>query len=349
MELRHLRYFAAVVETRSLTAAAESLHMTQPPLSVAIRKLEKELGVQLLDRTGRGVTPTAAGRTLVERAAQLLGDADQIAADLSHFAEGTAGTLTLAAVPALLWGPVPRLLAAHAAAAPEVEILVTDPPPWTAIDRLQSRKADVAAVLVADAARFTERHRGELTVTPWLEVPLVAVLPPTMADAPSPFPLENYAGRTLVLPRRTAAVASLPEAVDTTLGDHGIVPARIRTAETIQTSLPLIEAGLAWGILPAADADALSRFPVTVRPLTPHPAPLAALLLTRPGAERDPAVARLLATASAIRDDGVPGIRWISHDLRYDPGRLPRVSIPGYATPANRLNDEAIKEGTTWP
>jgi len=72
LELRHLRYFVVVAEEGGFTRAADRLHMTQPPLSVAIRQLERELGVQLLDRSGNRVELTPAGRDFLPRANSLL-------------------------------------------------------------------------------------------------------------------------------------------------------------------------------------------------------------------------------------------------------------------------------------
>lgn len=72
LDLRHLRYFVAVAEEGGFTRAAARLHMTQPPLSVAIRQLEGELGRQLLDRTGNRVELTLAGRDFLTRAKSLL-------------------------------------------------------------------------------------------------------------------------------------------------------------------------------------------------------------------------------------------------------------------------------------
>jgi DNA-binding transcriptional LysR family regulator len=65
MEIRHLKYFLAVAEELSFTEAAKSLHMSVPPLSRSIRALEKELDVQLFDRSTRHVALTPAGKMLV--------------------------------------------------------------------------------------------------------------------------------------------------------------------------------------------------------------------------------------------------------------------------------------------
>jgi hypothetical protein len=173
-------------------------------------------------------------------------------------------------------------------------VRLVDPPPWTAIDMLQHRTVDAAAIMVADAKRFAQRHRGELDIIDWGEVPLVAALPPDEGHAPDPLPLHHFADKVVVLPRRTTAVPSLPEAVEDSFRRHGVVPASIRTVETIQTSIPLIEAGSARAILPDPDRASLARFDMTVRSIETPPKPLRALVLTRAGALRDPAIGRLL-------------------------------------------------------
>jgi DNA-binding transcriptional LysR family regulator len=203
-----------------------------------------------------------------------------------------------------MWHRLPRLLRAYSEESPDVELRLIDPPPWTALDMLQQGRADLAAIVVEDPRRFARRHRGEFEIVDWCEAPLVAVLPPG-EEAPDPLPVDAFAGRRVVLPRRVAAVPSLPEAVEALLREHGVVPARVDTAPTIQTSLPLVEAGLATAILPDPDRASLARFDVTVRRIAPEPRPLGALALARRGARGDAALARLLDRIAAEGRDPV--------------------------------------------
>ncbi|MFE0176315.1 LysR family transcriptional regulator [Streptomyces sp. NPDC059002] len=92
MDLRSLRYFIAVAEECHIGRAANRLHMTQPPLSRAIRRLEDELGVLLFERTPKGVTLTPAGEVLYDETGALLGQADRIRRRVA----ATAGTEPLA-------------------------------------------------------------------------------------------------------------------------------------------------------------------------------------------------------------------------------------------------------------
>jgi len=88
MDTRQLAAFCAVVERRSFSQAAERLGVTQPAVSLQVRALEKRLGTQLLDRSGRRVEPTEAGRRLYRGAQRLLQLEDQLLGDVAAEGEG---------------------------------------------------------------------------------------------------------------------------------------------------------------------------------------------------------------------------------------------------------------------
>lgn len=108
MDLRALRYFIAVLEAGSLSRAAHSLYVAQPALTAQIKKLEGELGAQLLERSHAGVTPTPAGAQLYEDARRLLSDADAMRERIQRLPQGPEGSVTIALpflLTSLLAGP----------------------------------------------------------------------------------------------------------------------------------------------------------------------------------------------------------------------------------------------------
>src|SRR6185503_3212661 len=102
MELRHLRYFAAVVDAGGVSKAALRLRMTQPALGRQIRDLEHELVVRLFDRVGRRVQLTAEGEELLRRARALLSDAESLVERGRALTTGTTGLLRVGSTPQTL-------------------------------------------------------------------------------------------------------------------------------------------------------------------------------------------------------------------------------------------------------
>jgi DNA-binding transcriptional LysR family regulator len=121
-ELRLIRYFVAVAEEGNVTRAAERLHMAQPPLSAAIRQLEQQLDVRLLDRTTRGVALTAAGALLLERGRELLRHADEVALAVAAVEKAPTGLVRVGITPAARVGLAPALLEDWSARAPGVMV-----------------------------------------------------------------------------------------------------------------------------------------------------------------------------------------------------------------------------------
>ena len=115
--LTQLRSFLAVVRGGSVTAAADELVVTQPSVSAAVTALSREVGTRLLERDGRGVRPTAAGREFAAYAADVLGLLEQGRRAAREAAAGNAHALTIAAVTTAAESFVPPLMRAFAARA----------------------------------------------------------------------------------------------------------------------------------------------------------------------------------------------------------------------------------------
>lgn len=109
MELRHLRYFAAVAETCHFGAAAQRLHIAQPALSQAIRQLEAELGASLFLRTTRQVSLTPAGRYLQVEAARILEAVDETARGVQRIADGRLGLVRIGFTGTAVFTQLPRI------------------------------------------------------------------------------------------------------------------------------------------------------------------------------------------------------------------------------------------------
>jgi len=143
VELRRLRYFVAVAEELHFRRAAERLHLAQPALSQQIRKLEVELGVELLHRSKRAVALTPAGAVFLEEARRVLRHADEAARVARDARDGAAGRLRVGhladAVPASLARAISRFAARH----PNVDVQPETLPARRAVEDVRSGRLDV--------------------------------------------------------------------------------------------------------------------------------------------------------------------------------------------------------------
>src|SRR5688572_14555999 len=126
MDLRHLRYFVAIVEAGGISRAAARLRITQPALSRQIRDLEMELGVELFDRVGRRVELTATGEDLLRRSRDILASADALSDRARALKTGDAGILRVGVTTQTLESVLADFLGRHRRAHPAVEIQLVE-------------------------------------------------------------------------------------------------------------------------------------------------------------------------------------------------------------------------------
>jgi LysR family transcriptional regulator, carnitine catabolism transcriptional activator len=158
--LHQLESFAAVASALSFSDAATQVHLSQPALSAAIRKLEETLGARLFDRDTRNVALTPAGVELQAVADRLLVEVDDALSGLRAFIDGKRGRLSIAASPSLAADLVPRVVAEFQRLYPLVQLHVTDALADDAIALVRSGKADLA--LAADTVTGTDLDRTHL-------------------------------------------------------------------------------------------------------------------------------------------------------------------------------------------
>lgn len=169
LDVTRLRVLDAVARLGSVTAAAKELHYTQPTVSHHLARLEVETGAQLLQRAGRGIRLTPAGRLLADRAAEIIGRIDAADSELSAHVGLTAGRVRLAGFSSVIGSLVPRAAAALASAHPRLQINLTDTHPPEAIELLRTGKVDVAIIFRYDE---TEPEPDDIRLHHLLDDPL---------------------------------------------------------------------------------------------------------------------------------------------------------------------------------
>ena len=205
MDTKQLAAFVAVVERKSFSRAAEQLGLTQPAVSLQIRSLEKRFGLQLLDRSGRRVEPTEAGRRLYRRAQRLLALEEQLVEEVVAEAEGELrGKVDIGASTGPGGGVVPLLLCEFQLRNPEVEISLSVFDTQRVVELVADRELELGVV---GAAR---RHRS-VVFEPFFRDEVVLVCAPGHRFAGKKLPLEQLRGEPLIVMQEGAGVRQVIE------------------------------------------------------------------------------------------------------------------------------------------
>jgi DNA-binding transcriptional LysR family regulator len=265
MDTRQLAAFCAVVERASFSQAAEQLGVTQPAVSLQIRSLEKRLGVQLLDRSGRRVEPTDAGRRLYRGAVRLLAQEEQLLAELGDEVEGElTGRLEIGASTGPGGTVLPVVLLEFQERHPQVQVALTVSDTQRIVEQVARREVELGVV---GAAR---RHRG-VAFEPFFRDEVVLAVPRGHRFADRTITLDELRSEPLVLMQDGAGVRQV---IDDELREAGIrlrdldVRAEIGLQESARTAVlsgygatfisrSAIEADVAAGTLGIARVEGL--------------------------------------------------------------------------------------------
>ena len=205
MDTRQLAAFCAVVERKSFSQAADRLGVTQPAVSLQIRSLEQRLGRQLLDRSGRRVEPTEAGRRLYASAQRVLAAEEHLLEDLDADDEGAiTGTLELGASTGPGGTVVPLLLCEFQEQHPDVGVRLIVSDTQTVVDRVAERELELGIV---GAGR---RHRG-VAFEPFFSDEVVLACPAEHRFAGKTVSLDDLKGEKLIVMQDGAGVRQVIE------------------------------------------------------------------------------------------------------------------------------------------
>jgi DNA-binding transcriptional LysR family regulator len=259
MELHQLEYFVAVAEEASFTRAAARVHVAQPGVSAQVRRLEAELGQQLLDRSGRSVRLTDVGAAVLPFARAALDAVQGARQTVDQLAGLVRGQVTVGMVNGCALPDLARLLAAFHARYPGVAITLTEDGSDHLVELLSHGQLDLAVIGTAGPATPGVETRvlldDELVAAVSRDDPLTARQAVTVAD---------LADQPLIcLPRGTGVRAAL----DAGCTAAGVEPRVVLEASALPMVARLAATGLGVAVLPAsaAPADALHVLQVTPR------------------------------------------------------------------------------------
>ena len=260
LNLDQVRSLIEVIERGSFTDAAKHLHLTQPAISQQIRELENRCGLQLVERVGKRVIATPAGRELIVHGKQIIADSEHALAAVRFHKDGAAGRVHIGAGPTALVYLLPPVLRKMRDEYPNIEITVTTGTTHTISQALLANEIDLGlTALPVDSI--------DLVAVPVRTDPMVAILPITETEIPDAVTPGYVAGRKLILEYQRVPHRQLSRAW---LQAGGVVVRPAMEFDGIDAIKGAVAAGLDMAIVPG---PAMSQGPlvnnVVVRPLDP--------------------------------------------------------------------------------
>jgi len=250
MEIRDLQAFLTLAEELHFGRAAERLHMTQPPFSLRIRKLEEELGLPLFERTSRSVRLTEAGRVFQAQAPRVLESLDRAARLARAAAAGQAGRLRVGFVGPALDTGFPQCLKRFAQQYPDVRLELEEAVTEVLLRGLAEDRLDAALVRL-----HGHRLEGLDTRLYHADRYLLAVPADHPLAAREAAGLASLHGEPLILYPR-AMQPALHDAMLAAFSGAGAVPRIVQEARSKRATLALVSAGLGMALVPASARNA---------------------------------------------------------------------------------------------
>ncbi len=249
MELRQIEYFVRVAELGSFTRASIALNIAQPALSRQVRLLETELRHNLLIRTGRGVTPTEAGKLLLEHGRGVLHQIDRLREELVRERGGLVGRVALGLPPSLSKVLTVPLTRAFRADLPDAVLSIGEGLSVAMQEALVDGRLDVALL-------YNATPSPDIDLTPVISQALYLIEPQRKDAAIGPIALREVANVPLVIPSRPNAIRMR---VETELANLGLHPKIACEVDAVGAILDLVADGMGSGVLPTSTVHAFGR------------------------------------------------------------------------------------------
>ncbi|HEY6487821.1 MAG: LysR family transcriptional regulator [Terracidiphilus sp.] len=247
-ELRHIRAFLKIAETRNFTRAANDLHVSQSALTVQVQQLEESLGVRLFDRNKRGVILTAAGKDVFGPLQRLFNDAQTIVEHARDLSSASTGFVSIAALPTVCAGPLPELVRSFLNDYPGIRVQISDVIAERVREAVLKREVDFGIGTL-------HGRDAELRATPLFQDRLVVFTPPGHPlSEKRTVTLRETSAHGLIMPGRASSVREAVEAI--AHRERLLLDIRYET-NFMPTALAFVRANLGIAILPetAAGAD----------------------------------------------------------------------------------------------
>lgn len=242
MEIRHLRYFVVLAEELNFTRAAARLHISQPPLSLQIAQLERELDVRLFDRNNRRVTLTEAGEAFLNDVRALLASLKDATVRVRAVDRGLAGRIEVGLSGSHFLGPGPALIARYTAEHPQVSVLLNEMNPAAQLEALRGHRIDVSI-------SRTAVNDEALQAMPLWPDPLVAALPRRHPlAARRRLELRDLAGDAFVVLRPDSS--AFARRLADICAQAGLPTSVAQTVAEVPAQLALVEAGMGVALVP---------------------------------------------------------------------------------------------------